>query len=172
MPPEGFALFVVLMLPFLAVCLGLLGFMVLHGLMPPSLLQRYWRSPYFRPAELALFTGTPLALMRTAMLLGAIAFPRLGERRGLADMRALAPPWLTRAAKVLILWTVASMAGVLIVAVGALIHEWMTATVPPWRVTTLLLVGLGCFLGVALYQRWRMSEQARRSSSRKRSGIQ
>lgn len=164
---DGFAWFVVLMLPFLGVFLGLLGLLLLHGLMPRPLLRKYWRSPHFRPAELALFTQTPLALMRTAMLLGVIAFPCLGERRGLTEMRSLAPRWLRWAAKVQILWTVASMTGVLIVAVGALMHEWMTATVPPWKATTLLLLGLGCFLGVALYQRRHMSEKAPRSSSRK-----
>lgn len=95
------------------------------------------------------------------MLLGVIAFPCLSERRGLTEVRSLAPRW--RVAKVQILWTVASMTGVLIVAVADLMYEWMTATVLPWKATTLLLLGLGCFLGVAHYQRRRMSGKALRS---------
>lgn len=42
--------------------------LVMQLLMPRTVLERYWKEPYFRPAELVLLTGV-LAPLRTLMFI-------------------------------------------------------------------------------------------------------
>lgn len=85
--------------------------LVMHALMPKAVLERYWRTPYFRPAELALFTDTVYAPMRTVMLIGAIAFPQWGRKRNVTEAHTLVPPWYRFASRALCVWIIGALAG-------------------------------------------------------------
>src|SRR5690606_12818689 len=65
--------------------------LVMHFLMPRRVLDRYWKEPYMRKAELAFFTDTIYAPMRTVMLMWVIAFPRFGRKRGITEANYLVP---------------------------------------------------------------------------------
>src|SRR5690606_10053204 len=88
--------------------------LVMHFLMPKAVLDRYWKTPYFRPPELALFTNTLYAPMRTAMLMAAIAFPRLGRKRGVTEAHVLVPFWYQAAAKMQVVLVATSFFGIIL----------------------------------------------------------
>jgi len=73
--------------------------LVMHFLMPRSILDRYFRPPYFREFECHLFTGIPYAPMRTIMFMGVIVFPRLGKKRKMTSVYLDAPRWYQIASK-------------------------------------------------------------------------
>lgn len=77
-------------------------FLVMHFLMPKRVLARYWNSQYFQAWELALFSCFPSTFMRTVMLTGAMAFPRLGKKRKLTQLYLDVPNWYRIYAKVYI----------------------------------------------------------------------
>ena len=90
---NGFNIFLLYM-SILCSSFVILPFVVLmHFLMPNAVLEQYWKQPYMRGAELALFTDTIYAPMRTIMLMWVIAFPRFGKRRGITDANRLVPRW-------------------------------------------------------------------------------
>ena len=97
---------------------------VMHFLMPPAVLDRYWKSPYFRPTEVALFAGSILALMRTIMLMGAIAFPSLGKKRKITEAHRLVPRWYRVAAIAISVWAVSGTLFVLVVTIGGYIYAF------------------------------------------------
>lgn len=68
-------------------------FVLMHFLMPKAVLAQYWKQPYVRNVELALFTDTIYAPMRTIMLMRVIAFPRFGRKRGITKANLLVPGW-------------------------------------------------------------------------------
>lgn len=92
--------------------------LAMHALMPRGLLKTYWKTPYFNASELGLFTGTPLAPMRTLMLMGVVAFPRLGRKRGLMQAFRWAPRWYQVAARVFFGWSLACATAVVAILAG------------------------------------------------------
>lgn len=66
---------------------------LMHFLMPKAVLEQYWKQPYMRNAELAFFTDTIYAPMRTIMLMWVITFPRFGKKRGITEADRLVPWW-------------------------------------------------------------------------------
>lgn len=80
---------------------------VLHFLLPKSILNTYFKPPYFSRGEVNAFTGFPLAYMRTFMFLRLLAFPASGKKRGLTEVYKEAPRWMCRLAKwVLVLFVI------------------------------------------------------------------
>jgi len=77
--------------------------LVMQFLMPRAVLETYWREPYFRPVELALFTGV-LAPMRTFMFMWGVAFPRFGRKRNITEVHHLVPKWYRVVSAALTLW--------------------------------------------------------------------
>jgi hypothetical protein len=96
----------------------------MHFFMPDAVLERYWKQPYMRPAELALFTNTIYAPMRTAMLMWAIAFPRYGKKRDILAADTLVPRWYKIAAQIASIWILASTASVLVLTAGGFIYGY------------------------------------------------
>lgn len=99
--------------------------LIMHFLMPRVVLEHYWKGPYFRRAELALFTNTVYAPMRTVMLMGGIAFSSLGRKRKITDIHMLVPAWYRIAAKVICIWVLASTASILAMTVGVFIYGYV-----------------------------------------------
>lgn len=129
--------------------------LVLHFLMPKAVLDCYWKEPHFRPLELALFTNTVYAPMRTVMLMGAIAFPRLGRRRNVTEAHALAPQWYRIAAKIFCVWVLTLIIGLFASMTGWTVYMWIAGESAPWEDTWALLFVFACFGGVAINQ-WRI----------------
>jgi hypothetical protein len=114
--PEWFMMAMVVAMAYLAI--APLYVLAMHAFMPQRLLETYWTATHFRPGELALFTGTLLAPMRTLMLMGVIAFPRLGRKRDLMQAYRLSPRWYRMAAQLFFGWSLASGVGVVGILAG------------------------------------------------------
>lgn len=97
----GVFLFAVSALSFIAI-------FVLHVAMPKRLLDTYFKPPYFKAGEIAAFTGFPLGYIRTVMFMRVLAFPGSGKMRGLTEAYKLAPMWLCKAAKIILIVFVTS----------------------------------------------------------------
>lgn len=98
--PEN--LFLLILWIFLALIVVLALILVMHFLMPKRALQQYFKPPYFRPGECALFTGVPYSPIRTVMFMTVFAFPSAGKKRKLNDAYKMAPVWYRVASKILI----------------------------------------------------------------------
>lgn len=133
--------------------LGIPVLVVLHFLMPKEVLARYWREPYFTPFELGLFSVPIFGLLRTASLMRGIAYPRLGQRRGITEANLLVPRWYVIASKAFTLIALSSLPLVVLGIVGVTVDGWLSDGPTPWEETIALLVALGCFGGVGMYQR-------------------
>lgn len=105
--------------------------LLMHFLMPRAVLERYWCHPYMRAAELAFFTNTVYAPMRTIMLMWVIAFPRFGKKRGITDADTLVPWWYRTVSSVLSVWLVSAAAIIVTVTVGGFIHGYVTGNPVP-----------------------------------------
>jgi len=97
---------------------------LMHFLMPRIVLDRYWKQPYFRTAELVLFTDTVYALLRTVMLMWVIAFPRFGRKRGITEAGRLVPWWYRAAAGLFSVWIVGAAAVIVVTTVGIFIYGY------------------------------------------------
>jgi len=158
---------------FVAVGLGMVLnipiLIILHFLMPKAVLERYWKMPYFRPFELGLFTDTFYAPMRTVMLMGAIAFPRLGTKRNITEVHTLAPQWYRIAAKGFTVWVLVLFAGFYVSMTGLTVCFWLFTDTNPWQETVGIVFSLSCFGGVGIYQ-WRLRHRESDSETRTNSG--
>jgi hypothetical protein len=104
---------------------------LMHFLMPKAVLDRYWKPPHMRSAELAFFTDTIYAPMRTVMLMWVIAFPRFGKKRGITEANTLVPRWYRAIATILSVWIVAAAAIIVVVTAGGFIHGYVTGNPVP-----------------------------------------
>jgi hypothetical protein len=95
-------LFLVFMSVLLSVWVVLFLIIVMHFLMPKAVLNNYFKPPYFKSGECALFTGFPYAPMRTIMLMRVLGFPHSGEKRGLTQAYKLVPQWYRISSKLVI----------------------------------------------------------------------
>jgi hypothetical protein len=95
---------------------------LMHILMPKKVLQNYFKSPFFRPAEIAFFSGLPFALMRTVMLMWVLAFPRFGKKRNLTEAYKLVPPWYRIVSGIFGMAMIVSFVGGLTTGIGFYIY--------------------------------------------------
>jgi hypothetical protein len=86
--------------------------LVMHFLMPQAVLERYWKPPHFRQEEIAIFSDTMLAPMRTIMFLWLFLFPRAGAKRQIENISRFAPAWYRIAAIVIDVWVLVSAFGI------------------------------------------------------------
>jgi hypothetical protein len=108
----------------LAVVLSLVLIFIMHILMPKKVLETYFKEPYFRPAEITMFTGFPFGYMRTAMFNRVLGFPASGKKRGLENAYKLAPVWYCKASKYLILFVIPLIALMLLLTtIGFIRYE-------------------------------------------------
>jgi hypothetical protein len=105
-----------------AVLLELPWLLIMHFLMPREVLERYWKPPHFRAIEIALFTNTIYAPMRTVMLMAAIAFPRLGKKRNVVEACRLVPRWYRLTAIAFNVWAITAITGLLVIGFGMLVY--------------------------------------------------
>jgi len=82
--------------------------LVMHFLMPKAILDRYWKTPHFRESELAAFSGSVFAPMRTVMFLWLFLFPRAGAKRQIENLSRLTPAWYRLAGVVIDVWVLLS----------------------------------------------------------------
>lgn len=92
--------------------------LTMHFLMPNAILERYWRQPHFRPAELALFTNTLFAPMRTVMFMWLFLFPDAGRKRQITNIRELTPRWYRLAAVCVDVCLLITAAALIALAIG------------------------------------------------------
>jgi len=102
---------------FLCLVLSLVLIFIMHFLMPKKVLETYFKEPYFRPAEITMFSGFPFGYMRTAMFNRVLGFPASGKKRGLENAYKLAPVWYCKASKYLILFVIPLIALMLLLTV-------------------------------------------------------
>jgi hypothetical protein len=75
---------------------------VMHFLIPASVLEKFFKPPYFKEGECRLFTGFPYAPVRTIMFMTVFAFPGRGKKRKLTEAYLSAPPWYRTASKIIL----------------------------------------------------------------------
>ena len=151
----------------LSTFLQLLCMLALHFLMPKAVLERYWKEPHFRPAELVLFTKSLLAPIRTTMLMAAIAFPRLGSKRQLTEAHRLVPSWYRRASLVMVVWTVSNGAVLLLAMVAVYAHAISSGDTLSWKLHVAMLTLMVCvalLIGQRLMSRQRRGDRSRRAT--------
>ena len=79
---------------FCALMVCILFALIMHFFVPKIMRQTYFKEPYFSPTEVELFTGFPLAYMRTAMMMRLAGWPESGKKRGIpANAHEVAPVW-------------------------------------------------------------------------------
>lgn len=100
--------------------------LIMHFLMPKAVLERYWRAPHFRPAELALFTDTFFAPMRTIIFMWVFLFPSAGKKRQITDAYRLVPKWYRIAAIAIDIWVLATAIGISALAAGLHLYWELT----------------------------------------------
>ncbi|MFN1531472.1 MULTISPECIES: hypothetical protein [Vibrio harveyi group] len=72
---------------------------------PEEVKQYAYTREHYMEVELAISSGFHLgSLIYGTGLLAAIAFPRLGRKRGLSDVRSLSPQWLIKVS--LVYWLI------------------------------------------------------------------
>ncbi|WP_104034634.1 hypothetical protein [Vibrio jasicida] len=72
---------------------------------PKNVKQYAFNERHFSEVELAISSGFHFgSLIYGTGLLAAIAFPRLGRKRGLSDVRSLSPQWLIKVS--LVYWLI------------------------------------------------------------------
>lgn len=104
---------------------------LMHALMPKIVLDRYWKQPYMRNAELAFFTDTIYAPIRTIMLMWVIAFPRFGARRGITEANRLVPSWYRVASIIFSVWIVGATAAIIVLTAGIFIYGYVAGNPVP-----------------------------------------
>lgn len=83
-------------------CIYLL-ILCVHFTMPKSLLETYFKPPYFKPAEIAIFSSFPMGYIRTVMFMRVLGYPASGAKRGLTEAHQLVPSWFCALSKITIL---------------------------------------------------------------------
>ncbi|MGR5210322.1 hypothetical protein ACPV4A_07205 [Vibrio rotiferianus] len=72
---------------------------------PKNVKQYAFNERHFSEVELAISSGFHFgSLIYGTGLLAAIAFPRLGQKRGLSDVRSVSPKWLIKVS--LVYWLI------------------------------------------------------------------
>ncbi len=92
--------------------------LVMHFLMPTTVLEKYFKPPYFKEIECKLFNGFPYAPTRTIMFMTVFAFPDRGKKRTLTEAYLLAPPWYRTASKIILTSLVSIMIAILTLLLG------------------------------------------------------
>ncbi|PQJ58833.1 hypothetical protein BTO01_18430 [Vibrio jasicida] len=78
---------------------------ILTCVTPEEVKQYAYTREHYMEVELAISSGFHLgSLIYGTGLLAAIAFPRLGRKRGLSDVRSLSPQWLIKVS--LVYWLI------------------------------------------------------------------
>lgn len=115
--------FITFMLLILGVCLTIFVILVMHFLMPKTVIEEYFKPPYFRPAECAMFSGFPFAIMRTIMFMRVMGFPKSGERRSLTEVYKLVPHWYQIISKIIVFMVIFLLVSILSISIGFYIHS-------------------------------------------------
>jgi hypothetical protein len=115
--------FVVLMLLILAEGALIVTVLVMHFLMPKMVLERYFKPPYFKSGECAIFSGFPFAIMRTVMFMRVLGFPKSGQKRGLTGAYKLAPRWYRNISKVIVFLIVFLISSILVITLWFYIYS-------------------------------------------------
>jgi hypothetical protein len=82
------------------ICLALT--LIIHFLVPKSLLETYFKEPYFARWEIVTFSSFPFGYMRTLMFMRLAGFPNSGKKRGLTEAYKLTPNWFRLASKIVV----------------------------------------------------------------------
>ena len=103
----------------LCLMLSLVFIFIMHILMPKKVLKTYFKEPYFRPGEIAMFTGIPFGYMRTSMFMRILGFPASGKKRGVENAYKLAPIWYCKLSKYFLIFFIPNIA--LLILVGVIV---------------------------------------------------
>jgi uncharacterized membrane protein YwzB len=109
----------------ISIVVHMLLLLIFHFVMPQTVLDKYFKPPYFRDIECLLFTGIPYAPIRTIMFMRLIAYPGSGKARGINDAHLFVPRWYRAVSKIMIIFAVANMLGILLSMLGAgVVYLW------------------------------------------------
>ena len=108
-------LFDFLLFAFFWIWLNFLFIFIMHYLMPSNILEAYFKEPYFKTSEIAAFSGFPLGYIRTIMFMRILGFPSSGQKRNIQDAYRIAPPWICKLSKIILISFVISFSLFLIV---------------------------------------------------------
>ncbi len=78
------------------------AWLLMRFITPKSLVERFFKSPHFTTAELALFDHFPGSLMRTGIFMNLCVWPEKGEKRGIIDINTYAPDWYITISKIFV----------------------------------------------------------------------
>ena len=88
---------------FIAIFCCLIFILLIHFFVPKIMIKTYFKEPYFSALEIKLFTGSPYAYMRTAMLMRLAGWPDCGKKRGIpATAHEVSPVWFQIVSRVFI----------------------------------------------------------------------
>jgi|GEM_PF-1135990 len=88
---------------------------IMHLLMPKAILDKYFKPPYFKAGECALFTGIPFSTIRTVMFMRVLSSPNSGKKRGMTEAYKLAPRWYIILSRIIVIYILGIMGSLLFV---------------------------------------------------------
>jgi len=115
--------FKVYMLLILSVGIMAFAILVMHFFVPKTLIEKYFKPPYFKPAECAMFSGFPFAIIRTIMFLRILGYPKSGKNRGLTEVYKLVPAWYRNISKIIVVLIIFISVSIVAVSIGFYIHS-------------------------------------------------
>lgn len=115
--------FQVYMLLFLSAGLVVLAILIMHFLMPKIIVEKYFKPPYFKAAECAMFSGFPFGIMRTIMFLRIVGFPESGSKRGLTEAYTLVPGLYRKICRGIIFLVIVILVSITLISIGFYIHS-------------------------------------------------
>lgn len=140
----------------------------MHFLMPQTVIDRYWRSPHFRPLEIMLCSQEIYAPLRTQMLIATMVFPGIARKRHFSEKLAI-PRWYLMAARSLIIWGITAFTGFITILAGLYIYAIITGrtSVPnpaEFSLTGKIMLAMFVFcVAFFIARHWRSSRSRRKN---------
>lgn len=76
---------------------------LMYPLTPKTIVNKYFKPPYFSEAFVEFYSGFPSVLFRGAMFMRLAAFPNSGKKRNLTNIHKEFPNWYINLSKILLI---------------------------------------------------------------------
>lgn len=90
---------------------------LLHFFVPKSMIERYFKEPYFSRHEIAVYSAFPFNYFRDIMFMRLAGWPNSGKRRGLTEVYKMAPSWFRIVSRISIVFFVGVFSSFLILGI-------------------------------------------------------
>lgn len=93
-----------------AAILFTLASFLMYPFTPKSVVDKYFKPPYFSAAFVEFYSGFPIVLYRGIMFMRLAAYPKSGKKRNLTEVYKELPGWYRKLSKIILIGFCVSMA--------------------------------------------------------------